>query len=82
MRRCPQDIIFGDFGSTLGPHLGTSFGSFWAFFFDVFLICLLDGIFGDLGSIWALFGGPFLGTFLEACLNLYVNRDMHENTSI
>ena len=24
-----------------------------------FLICRLDGIFGDLGSIWALFWGPF-----------------------
>ena len=24
----------------------------------------------------------FWSTFLEACLNLYVNRDMHENTSI
>ena len=24
----------------------------------------------------------FWGTFLEACLNLYVNRDMHENISI
>ena len=57
--RGAQDIIFDDFGSTLGPHLGTSFGSFWASFFDVFLICLLDGIFGDLGSIWALFWGPF-----------------------
>ena len=31
-----------------------------------------------LGSIW----GAFWGTFLEACLNLYVNCDMHENTSI
>ena len=26
--------------------------------------------------------GAFLGTFLEACLNLYVKRDMHENISI
>ncbi len=45
-------------------------------------MCLLDGIFGDLGSIWALFWGAFWGTFLEACLNLYVNGDMQENTSI
>ena len=51
--------ILGDFGSTLTPHLGTSFGSCWASFFDVFLTCLLDGIFGDLGSIWALFLRPF-----------------------
>ena len=26
--------------------------------------------------------GSFWVTFLEACLNLYVNRDMHENISI
>ena len=26
--------------------------------------------------------GAFLGTFLEACLNLYVKRDMHEHISI
>ena len=52
-------MILGNFGSALGPHLGTSFGSFRASFFDDFLICLLDGIFGDLGSIWALFFGPF-----------------------
>ena len=26
--------------------------------------------------------GAFWGTFLEACLNLYVNRDMHEHISI
>ena len=45
----------------------------------------------DMSSGWHFwrFGvhlGPifwaFWGTFLEACLNLYVNRDMHENTSI
>ena len=35
--------------------------------------------------IWGPFEpyfGAFWGTFLEACLNLYVNRDMHENISI
>ena len=41
----------------------TSLGSFWASFFDVFLVRLLDGIFDDLGSIWALFLGPFGGRF-------------------
>ena len=69
MQRWPQDIIFHDFCSTWGPHLGTSFGSFWASFFDIFLICLPDGIFGDLRSIWALFRGPFgdvFGSFFES----------------
>ena len=36
-------------------------------------------------TIWVHLGpilGAFLGTFLEACLNLYVKRDMHENISI
>ena len=26
--------------------------------------------------------GAFWGTFLEACLNLYINSDMHENVTI
>ena len=58
--RGDPNTSFGDFGSTLGPHLGTSVGSFWASFFDVVLRCLLDDIFVDLGSICALFLGPFL----------------------
>ena len=33
---------------------------------------------GHLGPIF----GTFWGTFLEACLNLYINCDMHENISI
>ena len=32
-------------------------------FFVFFLICLLNGIFGDLGSIWAPFWQPFGGRF-------------------
>ena len=31
-----QDIMFDDFGSTVGPHLGTSVGSFLASFLFVF----------------------------------------------
>ena len=49
--------------------MGTSFGSFWAsFFVGVFLLmCLLDGIFGDLGSLRALglFGDVF-GSLFES----------------
>ena len=52
---------------------------------------IVFGCFFDMSSGWHFwrFGvhlgpilGVFWGTFLEACLNLYVNRDMHENISI
>ena len=69
-------------GSTLGPPFGNQF-------------CLILGIifwcFFEMSSGWHFcrFGvhfGPILGaffeTFLEACSNLPVKRDMHEHISI
>ena len=67
-------------------HLGTLFGDqFWL------ILGIVFWCFFDMSSGWHFwrFGvhlGPILGalggTFLEACLNLYVNRDMHEHSSI
>ena len=78
----PKTPFFGDFCSTLGPHLGTSFGSFWVSFFDVFIDMSSGRHFWQFGVHLGPILGAFWGTFLEACLNLYVNRDMHENISI
>ena len=60
-----------------GPVLARFGHPFLVFFWYVFWMAFL--------AIWDPFGlysGAFLGTFLEACLNLYVNSDMHENISI
>ena len=47
----PKTSFLGDFGSTLGLHLGTSFGSFWASFFMFF----------DMSSVaFLVIWGPFV----------------------
>ena len=48
--RCFQDLIFDDFGSILGPPLGSFWGHFGHHFFDVFLKWLFDGFGLHLGS--------------------------------
>ena len=45
------------------PIWGPVLAHFGRRFFVFFLICLLDAIFDDLGSIWALFLGPLGGRF-------------------
>ena len=76
------------FWAILAPLWDPIWGSVLAYLGIVFFLFLR---FFDMSSGWHFwrFGvhlgpilGAFWGTFLEACLNLYVNRDMHENTSI
>ena len=73
------------FLAILAPLWDPIWGPVLALFGDRFLIIFY------LSSGWQIwwFGvhlgpilGAFWGTFLEACLNLYVNRDRHENKTI
>ena len=76
--------LFGTHLEMFGAHLGPLFirDPFGVpfYLFGIRLVPFGDPFFiwGHLGPIW----GAFWGTFLEACLNLYVKRDMHEHISI
>ena len=61
-----------------GPVLAHVGHRFFCVFFDMSSGWHFGRFGVHLGPIW----GAFWGTFLEACLNLYVNRDMHEHINI
>ena len=79
--RCFQDFIFDDFGSILGPHLGASLGSFWALvlmFFDTASGWRFHRFGVHLGPLLVPFFGPSWKLFGQ----LYIIREMYENTNI
>ena len=82
LRRGDPKTSFWRFWLHLGAPFGDQFWLIWASFFGVFLICLLDGIFCRCGVHFGPIWGAFFGTFLEACSNLPVKLDMHENISV
>ena len=58
----PKTSFLAILATLWDPIWGQVLGHFWNRFLT-FFICFLDGMFGDSGSIWALFGGSFGGRF-------------------